>query len=145
MKKSHRKDVIIARVIFAAICLVLIAVIAAIIVHVHGAKSKEKDTQSQQTQMENQTPSTMNPDLPPVTENPETEEDMVQLLWTTSGVNMRTEPDKESTIITVLPVKTQVELIGEEEGWVKVLYNGQEGYISADYITDEDPAEAAVE
>ena len=42
-------------------------------------------------------------------------------------------------------VKTQVELIGEEEGWVKVLYNGQEGYISADYITDEDPAEAAVE
>ena len=87
----------------------------------------------------------MNPDLPPVTENPGTEEDTVQLLWTTSGVNMRTEPDKESTIITVLPVKTQVELIGEEEGWVKVLYNGQEGYISADYITDEDPAEAAVE
>ena len=45
MKASHRKDVIIARLIFAAICLFLIALIATIVITVtsKGGKKKEQD------------------------------------------------------------------------------------------------------
>lgn len=144
MKKSHRKDVIIARVIFAAICLVLIAAIAAVIVLVHGRneKNRQEDTMSQQTQGENNPPATMDPNLPPVTENAGTETDFTQYLWTTTGVNLRTEPNADCEVITILEANTQVELLGEEEGWVKVSYNGQEGYICTDYVTYEDPAGA---
>ena len=45
MKASHRKDVIIARLIFAAICLFLIALIVTIVITVNskGGKKKEQD------------------------------------------------------------------------------------------------------
>ena len=32
-------------------------------------------------------------------------------------------------------------LLGEEEGWVKVSFAGQEGYVSTDYVTDTEPQE----
>lgn len=144
MKKSHRKDVIIARVIFAAICLILIAAIAAIVVLVHGhnVKNQQGDTMSQQTQGGNIPPATMDPNLPPVTENAGTETDYTQYLWTNTGVNMRTEPNTDCEVITILEAYTQVELLGEEDGWVKVSYNGQEGYVCIDFITYENPTEA---
>ena len=50
MKPSHRKDVIIARIIFAGICIALIAVIAAIIVVIASHRKpdvKETQTESQ--------------------------------------------------------------------------------------------------
>ncbi len=42
MKASHRKDVIIARLIFAAICLFLIALIATIVITVTSKGGKKK-------------------------------------------------------------------------------------------------------
>lgn len=42
MKASHRKDVIIARLIFAAICLFLIALIATIVITVTSKGSKKR-------------------------------------------------------------------------------------------------------
>ena len=41
MKASHRKDVIIARLIFAAICLFLIALIATIVITVPQRAAKK--------------------------------------------------------------------------------------------------------
>jgi uncharacterized protein YgiM (DUF1202 family) len=160
MKKSHRKDVIIARIIFAVLCLLLIALIALVVTLIRGRLSRSGDTQ-QTTQTESQQlpPVTENPDLPPVTEFPEEEteesestdgsgddaqepdapEEDVTYIWTNSGVNMRTEPNVNSSVITVLDAGTQLELLGEELGWVQVSYNGQEGYVSTDYITDTQP------
>jgi uncharacterized protein YgiM (DUF1202 family) len=160
MKKSHRKDVIIARIIFAVLCLLLIALIALVVTLIRGRLSGSGDTQ-QTTQTESQQlpPVTENPDLPPVTEFPEEEteesestdgsgddaqepdapEEDVTYIWTNSGVNMRTEPNVNSSVITVLDAGTQLELLGEELGWVQVSYNGQEGYVSTDYITDTQP------
>ena len=40
MKASHRKDVIIARLIFAAICLFLIALIVTIVITVNSRRQK---------------------------------------------------------------------------------------------------------
>lgn len=145
MKKSHRKDVIIARVIFAVICIVLIAIIVSVVLLVSGRRSHSANTQSQQeetqqTQVQNLPPVTDNSDLPPVTENVEESEETTQVVWTNSAVNFREEPNTDCSIISVLETGTQLELLGEELGWVKVSYNGQEGYVSTDYITDTDPS-----
>ena len=43
MKASHRKDVIIARLIFAAMCLFLIAIIAVIVINVTSKNSKKSE------------------------------------------------------------------------------------------------------
>ena len=42
MKASHRKDVIIARLIFAAICLFLIALIVTIVITVNSRAAKKR-------------------------------------------------------------------------------------------------------
>jgi uncharacterized protein YgiM (DUF1202 family) len=52
---------------------------------------------------------------------------------------MRTEPNVNSSVITVLNAGTQLEFLGEADGWVKVTFNGQEGYVCVDYITDTNP------
>jgi uncharacterized protein YgiM (DUF1202 family) len=137
MKKSHRKDVIIARIIFAVLCLLLITLIAVVVVLVRGKiADNKKDTQA--SQLENQMPPvTENPDLPPVTENLE---NVIVYIWTNDSVNLREEPNTDCTVITVLSTGTQLELLEEEDGWAHVSYNGQEGYVSMDYITDTNPS-----
>ena len=69
------------------------------------------------------------------TQTPEVVE--MTYMWTTDGVNLRSEPNTDSAVVTVLGVGTQVRMIGEEDGWVKVSFNDQEGYIRADFLTTE--------
>ena len=76
--------------------------------------------------------------LPPVTEQPLDEDG--QSVWTsTDGVNFRAEPNTDSEILTVLVTGTKLTLLGEENGWVQAEYNGQKGYVSSDYVTDQEP------
>ena len=127
MKASHRKDVIIARIIFAIICAALLAGIISLIVWLHGRNAGK-----------NQTPPADNSNLPPVTEQPLDEDG--QSVWTsTDGVNFRAEPNTDSEILTVLVTGTKLTLLGEENGWVQAEYNGQKGYVSSDYVTDQKP------
>ena len=119
MKKSHRKDVIIARIIFAAMCVALVAIIIGLVMLVRAHKSDKATQQMEQTQ----------------TQTSEVVE--MTYMWTTDGVNLRSEPNTDSAVVTVLGVGTQVRMIGEEDGWVKVSFNDQEGYIRADFLTTE--------
>ena len=167
MKKSHRKDVIIARIILAVICIVLIGIIVSVVMLVRGRHNDSKEPQnpgqpvSQETQIE----------LPPPvineltsegvetqkvntqegnteqgnTDEPLSDDELSPQIWTNTGVNMRTEPSVESSVITVLNPGVLLELLGEEEGWVKVRYNDYEGYVSTDYITDRDPSASSAE
>lgn len=140
MKKSHRKDVMIARIIFAAMCIALVAIVIGVVMLVRSHKS-DKTPASQMTQT--QTQSQMQDLTPddvidiPETQTDGTEADEMTYMWTTDGVNMRSEPNTDSTVITVLELGTQVRMIGEENGWIKVSYNDQEGYIRADFLTTE--------
>jgi hypothetical protein len=61
-------------------------------------------------------------------------------IWTNTGVNMRTEPNVNGSVITILDAGTQLTLLGEENGWVLVSYNGTQGYVCVDYITDTNPS-----
>lgn len=142
MKKSHRKDVIIARIIFAAMCIVLVAIIISVAVLVHNRNAEKREQQSTEQTDNNLPPESENPLLPPVTENPSEEETMTNgTVWTITGVNMRQAPNTDGEVVMVLDPATELELLGEEEGWVMVRYHGQEGYVCADYITDEAPQE----
>jgi uncharacterized protein YgiM (DUF1202 family) len=141
MKKSHRKDVIIARIIFAVLCLLLIVLIAVVITLFKGRAADHAEG-TQTSQVTSQLPPvTDNPDLPPVTENPVETESEDTYVWTSDGVNLRAEPNTDCEVLAVLGSGTQLTLLGEEDGWVQVSFNGQEGYISTDYITSIDPFE----
>lgn len=140
MKKSHRKDVMIARIIFAAMCIALVAIVIGVVMLVRSHKSDKAPasqmTQTQtQSQMQDLTPDDVI-DIPE-TQTDGTEADEMTYMWTTDGVNMRSEPNTDSAVITVLELGTQVRMIGEENGWIKVSYNDQEGYIRADFLTTE--------
>lgn len=148
MKKSHRKDVIIARVIFAAICVVLIAIISVVVMFVRMKQAQQKpETQQTQTDAANLPPQEPDPNLPPVTQATESEsssegkEDLYErIVWTNNGVNLRTEPNTtNSQVVMILMKGTKLRITGEAGDWLKVSYNGVEGYVSKEYLTDKDP------
>lgn len=53
----------------------------------------------------------------------------------TSTVNVRSAADQTSAKLGVLPKGESLELVASENGWCKVKYNGQVGYIKSDYVT----------
>ena len=53
------------------------------------------------------------------------------------SVNVRSENNTDSEIITTLSQNTQVKLIGEDNGWYKVEVNGKNGYILKTLISDQ--------
>lgn len=137
MKKSHRKDVIIARIIFAAMCVALIAIIIGLVMLVRTHKSDKATQQMEQTQTQTQSEEWVPDVVEPETQTQTQEVVEMTYMWTTDGVNLRSEPNTDSAVVTVLGVGTQVRMIGEEDGWVKVSFNDQEGYIRADFLTTE--------
>ena len=129
MKASHRKDVIIARLIFAAICLFLIALIATIVITVtsKGGKKKEQDkVQQNDTEIGAIY-------LPQQT----TEGTEKTYVTTTSSVNMREKPDKNANIINVIGPDVKIEFVSEDNGWTQVIFQGQTGYVSSDYVKSD--------
>ena len=137
MKKSHRKDVIIARIIFAAMCVALVAIIIGLVMLVRAHKSDKATQQMGQTQTQTQREEWVPDVVEPETQTQTSEVVEMTYMWTTDGVNLRSEPNTDSAVVTVLGVGTQVRMIGEEDGWVKVSFNDQEGYIRADFLTME--------
>jgi hypothetical protein len=133
MKKSHRRDVIIARIIFAVFLLVLIAAIAWLVSFALSRRTPKPDTQQYFVIDPNQEN----------TEEPETEtETQISItVQTTRRVNLRTEPNTDCEVITVLETGTVLELQGESDGWALVLYDDQTGYVSTDYIISMEQSE----
>lgn len=58
--------------------------------------------------------------------------------YTTDKVNLRSEPTTDSKVVTVLARKTALRVAGiSEDNWAQVqTENGEEGFVSADYILD---------
>ncbi len=54
---------------------------------------------------------------------------------TTDTLRIRIEPSTDSTILGLLSIDDEVEIIGEEEhGWYKIKYEDGTGYVAAQYI-----------
>ena len=139
MKKSHRKDVIIARVIFAVVLLLLIALIVGAVIMIRGHMA-EKSAQESQGVIVTENSQEQQPVVDTQTSEPEITTEDTQapnpVVQTTTGVNLRKEPNTECEVLTVLDQGTMLELIGEEDGWAVVDYQGQIGYVKIEYLRE---------
>jgi hypothetical protein len=58
-------------------------------------------------------------------------------VYTTNGLNLRTSPEKTDTNKAMsVQAGTELTLVGEENGWAKVYYEGQYYYCSKDYLSE---------
>ena len=150
MKKSKhfRKDVILARVIAGVILLVLIVLLVLGISMLTKSSGKDKNTQnSQNTENtedfvpgnqdteEEQTSNTETEDSEP---GPDENQDTTYVpekiyVETTTQVRLRKEPNTNCATLDRINGGTKLEVLETLDGWYKVNYNGQEGYVSASY------------
>lgn len=137
MKPSHRKDVIIARIIFLAICIALISVIAAVIFVIVSKHSGGPDEQEPAAVVSES--QTTTDDNTYVVGGQDTE-NIVQDVYviTTGSVNLREQGNKDAKILAILKEGTQLKLLSEDNGWTQVDYNGQTGYVSSEYVKHAD-------
>lgn len=56
---------------------------------------------------------------------------------TGSSLRMRSEASTSSSIVTQLDKDAPVAILGRQEGWYYVNYNGKTGYVSADFIIED--------
>ncbi len=72
-----------------------------------------------------------------------------ETVYATENVNIRTEPNTDCDIITVLQKGSSITRIDEADGWSKVIYEGEERYITSEYLAltppEEKPAEETTE
>ncbi|WP_020062513.1 SH3 domain-containing protein [Bacillus sp. 123MFChir2] len=54
------------------------------------------------------------------------------------ALNVRSEPNTQSEIITVLPSGRFVTVQEEQEGWYKVIHNGTSGYVKKEFLSNAD-------
>lgn len=144
--KHFRKDVIIARIVFLCFCALLIAGVVWLVSFLRGSAGpgEEKESGSQietNSDSEEETYSSQDSETESEIESgtePETETLPVEKLYvkvTAKNLNLRKEPNTNCEVITSLKKGTKVELVEELDGWFKVIYEGQEGYLSSDYAT----------
>ena len=55
-----------------------------------------------------------------------------------SGLVLRGEPERGGSVITTVEDKANVEIIEQNGEWYKVKYNGQEGFLFAEYVNVEE-------
>ena len=132
--KHFRKDVIIARIVFAILCIVIGVLIW---LGINALTNSFGDTTPPQTEIQETTTELPTEVETETIEETEPETEAVEVIYyakTTASVRMRKEPNTNCEVILSVPAKTKTDLIEEVDGWYKVSYNGREGYIRADYI-----------
>ncbi len=60
--------------------------------------------------------------------------DAIGTVTATSNVNVRESASETAERLGTLAGGTEVDLLAEENGWCKINYNGQIGYVKADYV-----------
>ncbi len=68
-----------------------------------------------------------------------------ETVYAIENVNIRTEPNTDCDIITILQKGSSITRIDEVDGWSKVLYEGEERYITSEYLALTPPEEKPTE
>ncbi len=63
---------------------------------------------------------------------------------TSGGLRVRTEPNTDSEIITTMAEGEYLEVVEVTDGWIKVLLDDEEAYISADYAQVKENLDTAI-
>lgn len=122
--KHFRKDVLIARGIFCAICIGILILVTSTI-NVILEKTQESETES-----------FVSGSI--ITEKEQDIQTQISLeeqyLRASVNVRLRKEPNTECEILTVMKQGASMLLLEEQEDWYKVLYEGKQGFVSAQYV-----------
>ncbi len=118
-----------------------------------GNDEKEKDTKKNTTKGSDRTdkkrvtmpsetsePSHTTTPTPTPTPTPsgiEKKEKSGHMITCTSPVNVRDAASSQSRVIGELAKGDQVEKLGEDGGWVKIRYQGQEAWVYEDYMSEK--------
>lgn len=62
----------------------------------------------------------------------------------TNGLNVREQPNTESTILTQVLEGEELELIEDQGEWIKIAVDNDEAYVNAEYVTIEEKLETAI-
>ncbi|MGN0166508.1 MAG: C40 family peptidase [Acetatifactor sp.] len=62
----------------------------------------------------------------------------------TDGLNVRDQASTDSAVLTQVPQGEELEYVETLEGWVKVSIDGEDAYVSADYVTVEEKLDTAI-
>lgn len=159
MKSKHfRKDVIIARVIFLALCVLLVVGIAWLVSKLTGTSkpddSESKHTESQHTESQNtgyvdsESESDSESEKETISEtNSESESETDQTpdigtvvryveVTASKGLRLRTEPNTSCDTLAFLNKGEKAEILEFLDTWYKVSYKGQVGYLSSSYVKE---------
>jgi len=61
--------------------------------------------------------------------------------YTTTGVNVRTEPSVDGKVVTVLSVGSKVSMTsGSVRGWAAILYDNQRRWVRSEYLSSKKPS-----
>ncbi len=66
------------------------------------------------------------------------------VLVNTDGLNVRDEANTESAVLTQVPKGEELEYVETLEGWIKVSIDGEEAYVSSDFVTVEERLDTAI-
>lgn len=116
-----------------------------------GNDEKEKDTKKNTTKdsdktdkkrvtMPSGTPEPSHTPTPTPTPTPsgtEKKEERGHMITCTSPVNVRDAASSQSRVIGELAKGDQVEKLGEDGGWVKIRYQGQEAWVYEEYMSEK--------
>lgn len=80
---------------------------------------------------------TMTPTPTPTPSGIEKKEKSGHMITCTSPVNVRDAASSQSRVIGELAKGDQVEKLGEDGGWVKIRYQGQEAWVYEDYMSEK--------
>uniref|UniRef100_UPI004057BB57 N-acetylmuramoyl-L-alanine amidase n=1 Tax=Agathobacter sp. TaxID=2021311 RepID=UPI004057BB57 len=129
--KHFRKDVVIARVIFTAICAMILAlVISGITALLKNREDKDTDDSEKGSFISESI-------LPGTQQESEANAETERYVVTAVRVKLRTEPNTDCEVIATLEAGERMVLAEELSGWYKVHYQDTEGFVSADYAKKE--------
>lgn len=153
--KHFRKDVIIARVIFLAVCILLIAGMVWLFSMLTEPKEPQEPTPPEsnsselpsetdsegetdsETEPESETESESESETESETESENQTEEPVKIyvkVISNRNLNLRKEPNTTSDILASLPNGTKLMVVEELDGWFKVKYEDHVGYVSSQYV-----------
>ena len=139
--KHYRKDVIMARVVFGLVCIALITLLVLIGIYVSekfengdGSNTESQMSQNSQIESETLTDTEDQSEQDTTTESETEEEPEIYGEITASALKFRVEPNTSCDVLMTIPSGTKVLILETLDGWYKAYYNGQEGYLSADYV-----------
>lgn len=150
MKKSHRKDVIIARIIFGILVVIIVALVALMITMIARRNANKISNTEPKASESEYVPAVTEPDTTTVpsedtqateTES-ETESEGAKQVWVTGEkVRIRKAASTSSEILAEASKTDTIMLLEETEinNFYKVERNGTIGYIHKDYITFTNP------